>query len=50
MIGEPKGTQTFRIGLFGIDKLKDPAVTVGNLRKAMEVAVPNQPMKVAVAA
>ena len=47
MIGEPKGTQTFRIGLFGIDKLKDPAVTVGNLRKAMEVAVPNQ---VAVAA
>lgn len=42
MIGEPEGTQTFRIGLFGIDKLKDPPATLGHLRKALEVAVPPQ--------
>jgi len=40
MIGEPEGTTTFRIGLFGLDKLRDPAVTTDNLKKAMEVAVP----------
>jgi len=39
MIGEPEGTATFRIGLFGLDKLKDPAVTTANLRRAMDVAV-----------
>jgi len=42
MIGEPDGTKTFRIGLFGLDKLKDPVVTTNNLRKALEVAVPGQ--------
>ena len=40
MIGEPEETKTFRIGLFGIDKLRDPTVTLGNLRRAMDVAVP----------
>jgi len=39
MIGEPEGTKTFRIGLFGLDKLRDPQVTTANLRKAMEVAL-----------
>ena len=47
MIGEPSDTKTFRIGLFGIDKLKDPAATVGHLRRAMEAAVPTEPEKVA---
>ena len=40
MIGEPEGTTTFRIGLFGLDKLRDPAVTTDNLKRAMEVALP----------
>merc|ERR1712146_770720 len=40
MIGEPEETKTFRIGLFGIDKLRDPTVTLGNLRRPMDVAVP----------
>ena len=42
MIGEPEGTKTFRIGLFGLDKLKDPSVTLSHLRKAMDVVVPSQ--------
>ena len=41
MIGEAEGTKTFRIGLFGLDKLKDPTVTVGHLRRALEQAVPS---------
>merc|ERR1712196_408027 len=41
IIGEPEGTKTFRIGLFGLDKLKDPSITTDNLRKALEVAVPD---------
>jgi len=49
MIGEPEGTKTFRIGLFGLDKLKDPAATTANLRKALDLAVP-QPEPVAAAA
>ena len=40
MIGEPEGTQTFRIGLFGIDKLKDPPTTLNNLRRALDTALP----------
>jgi aspartate aminotransferase-like enzyme len=40
MIGESPETKTFRIGLFGLDKLKDPTVTVNNLRTAFELAVP----------
>jgi len=50
MIGEPEGTKTFRIGLFGLDKLKDPAVTVSHLRKAMDVAVPSDTEPLAAAA
>jgi len=49
MIGEPEGTKTFRIGLFGLDKLKDPTATTTNLRKALDVAVP-EPERVAAAA
>jgi len=41
MIGEPEGTRTFRIGLFGLDKLKDPTLTTNNLLKALDVAVPD---------
>ena len=43
MIGEPEGTKTFRIGLFGLDKLKDPPQTLQHLRAAMEVALPTDP-------
>lgn len=39
-LGEHPDTKTFRIGLFGLDKLKDPATTVANLKKALDVAVP----------
>lgn len=42
MLGEPEGTTTFRIGLFGLDKLKDPTTTVSHLRQAMDVAVPTK--------
>merc|ERR1719271_1654260 len=40
MIGEPSDTKTFRIGLFGLDKLKDPAKTAGLLHTALEQALP----------
>jgi len=40
MIDEPEGTKTFRIGLFGLDKLREPMKTLGHLKAAMEVAVP----------
>jgi aspartate aminotransferase-like enzyme len=40
MIDEPEGTTTFRIGLFGLDKLREPSVTTANLKRAMDVAVP----------
>ena len=40
MLGEPSETKTFRIGLFGLDKLKDPAQTCANLEKALNVAMP----------
>ena len=39
MLGEPAETQTFRVGLFGIGKLKDPAKTVERLRCAIEGAI-----------
>jgi hypothetical protein len=39
MLGEPAETQTFRVGLFGIDKLKDPAKTVERLRCAIGGAI-----------
>ena len=41
MLGEPSETKTFQIGLFGLDKLKDPEKTTSNLREAMDVAVPS---------
>ena len=41
MIGEPSDTKTFRIGLFGLDKLKDPEKTADTLRSSLEKAVPD---------
>ncbi|MFD1245888.1 aminotransferase class V-fold PLP-dependent enzyme [Paralysiella testudinis] len=35
-VGEPAGFQTFRIGLFGLDKLQNPARTVASLRQALD--------------
>jgi len=40
MIDEHADTATFRIGLFGLDKLRDPALTAANLKKALDIAVP----------
>jgi aspartate aminotransferase-like enzyme len=34
--GEPEGFSTFRIGLFGLDKLTDIDRTVANLEKTLE--------------
>ena len=42
MIGEPSDTKTFRIGLFGLDKLKDPAKTTSLLRASLDQAVPTE--------
>ena len=39
MIGEHEDTKTFRIGLFGLDKLADPQKTLGHLKDAFEHAV-----------
>jgi len=36
MIGEPKDLITFRVGLFGLDKLKDHEKTLGDFRAALE--------------
>jgi len=41
-LGEHPDTRTFRIGLFGLDKLRDPEATCANLKKALDVAVPEQ--------
>jgi aspartate aminotransferase-like enzyme len=35
MCDEPADFQTFRIGLFGLDKLADIDRTVGNLERAL---------------
>eukprot|EP00310_Coccolithus_braarudii_P026092 CAMPEP_0183340262 /NCGR_PEP_ID=MMETSP0164_2-20130417/6873_1 /TAXON_ID=221442 /ORGANISM="Coccolithus pelagicus ssp braarudi, Strain PLY182g" /LENGTH=415 /DNA_ID=CAMNT_0025510377 /DNA_START=18 /DNA_END=1265 /DNA_ORIENTATION=+ len=43
-LGEHPDTKTFRIGLFGLDKLRDPEQTVANLKKAMDIAVPDEPL------
>jgi len=40
MIGENSDTKTFRIGLFGLDKIKDPERTAGILKGALDHAVP----------
>jgi len=45
MIGEPSDTKTFRIGLFGLDKLKDPSKTARLLRTALDAAVPDEVVK-----
>merc|ERR1719420_1818099 len=45
MIGEPSDTKTFRIGLFGLDKLKDPVKTAGVLQDSLEYAVPTEVVK-----
>merc|ERR1719271_343837 len=45
MIGEPSDTKTFRIGLFGLDKLKDPAKTAHLLRGSLDQAVPDEVVK-----
>jgi len=41
MIGEPGDTKTFRIGLFGLDKLKDTDRTAATLKRAFDEAVPD---------
>lgn len=45
MIGEPSDTKTFRIGLFGLDKLKNPTKTASILNTALEQAVPDEVVK-----
>ena len=36
ILGEPHGLQTFRIGLFGLDKLKDVDRTVSTFEQALQ--------------
>merc|ERR1719305_1053314 len=45
MIGEPSDTKTFRIGLFGLDKLRDPMKTATLLRGSLDQAVPDDVVK-----
>ena len=40
MIGEPSDTKTFRIGLFGLDKIRDPIKTASVFAQALDSAVP----------
>ena len=40
--GEPEGTKTFRIGLFGLDKLIDPQRTALQFKGALDAAVPGE--------
>jgi aspartate aminotransferase-like enzyme len=42
MIGEASDTKTFRIGLFGLDKIKDPQFTADLLRSSLDKAVPEE--------
>ena len=39
MCDEPEGFRTFRIGLFGLEKLHDPQRTVANLAKALDAVL-----------
>ncbi|KAJ8612579.1 hypothetical protein CTAYLR_007206 [Chrysophaeum taylorii] len=39
MIGEPDTYQSFRIGLFGLDKLKDVDLTVANFQTALDTVI-----------
>merc|ERR1712159_39167 len=41
MIDEPSDTKTFRIGLFGLDKLRNPEKTASLLRTSLDKAVPD---------
>jgi aspartate aminotransferase-like enzyme len=45
MIDEPSDTKTFRIGLFGLDKIKNPEKTAGILSDALDKAVPEEVVK-----
>jgi aspartate aminotransferase-like enzyme len=36
MVDEPADYRSFRIGLFGLDKLDDVGRTVGNLKAALD--------------
>jgi len=45
MIGEPSDTKTFRIGLFGLDKIKRPQKTADLLRGSLDKAVPGDVVK-----
>ena len=39
VLGEPDGYNSFRIGLFGLDKLVDTAATTAHFERALDVAV-----------
>jgi aspartate aminotransferase-like enzyme len=39
-VGEGPEFKTFRLGLFGLDKLKDVDATVGRLKRALDVVIP----------
>ena len=38
-VGEPEGFSTFRLGLFGLDKLYDVEATLGRLRKVVDTVL-----------
>jgi aspartate aminotransferase-like enzyme len=38
-VGEPEGFSTFRLGLFGLDKLYDVEATLGRLRKVVDAVL-----------
>ncbi|KAK3238323.1 hypothetical protein CYMTET_51652 [Cymbomonas tetramitiformis] len=39
MIDEPAGLQTFRIGLFGLDKVSNPEATLATLEAGLDQAL-----------
>jgi hypothetical protein len=39
-VGEGPEFRTFRLGLFGLDKLKDVGATVARLRRAVDAVLP----------
>ena len=41
MLGEDTAVRTFRVGLFGLDKLKAPVKTIQILRTALSGALPD---------
>jgi aspartate aminotransferase-like enzyme len=38
-VDEPAGFSTFRLGLFGLDKLRDVEGTLGRLRRVVELVL-----------